>query len=279
MSAGTIIADMDLPRARLITGDNLELQSSCFTATLYHTERTNTCLHSVSRISCFRQPEWRRCHVEIDVLFVGQTGVGKSTLINMIRGVPDNTDGAAKVSNDARPCTTQTTSYSTSLETGFPCRIWDTRGLDEAADTHDRGWMTKIVDRIRQLAFQQARELKETLRDRTRLAIPILMWCIDATKIDVPIHWQQFRRVYVEYCERKAIPVVVITRMAPNATGWEDRCSNQLQRLDLGEGSNTVDVPLLRVRKYKDRSSTEYTEDSQALKDLISRLTSSRNVN
>lgn len=131
--------------------------------------------------------------------------------------------------------------------------------------------MTKIVDRIRQLASQQARELKETLRDRTRLAMPILMWCIDAAKIDVPIHWQQFRRVYMEYCERRAIPVIVITQMPPNATGWENRCNNQLRDLGLGEGY-TVDVPLLRVRKYRNTSSPEYSEDSKALRDLISRL-------
>lgn len=186
----------------------------------------------------------------------------------MIMGI----DGTAEVSNDARPCTIHTTSYSSSLETGLRCLLWDTRGLDEATDTHG-GWMSKIVDRIRLMASQQARELKETLRDRTRLAIPILMWCIDATKIDVSLHWQHFRKVYVEYCERKAIPVIVITRMPLNATGWEMRCNNQLQKLDLGEGSNAVDVTLLRVRKYRNASSLEYKEDSQALKDLISKLT------
>ncbi|KAG6374511.1 hypothetical protein JVT61DRAFT_4555 [Boletus reticuloceps] len=33
---------------------------------------------------------------EIDVIFVGQTGVGKSSLINMIRGIPDHSAAAAK---------------------------------------------------------------------------------------------------------------------------------------------------------------------------------------
>ena len=183
----------------------------------------------------------------------------------MIRGVLDHSAAAAKVSNDAHPSTGHTTSYRLLLDTGIGCQLWDTRGLDEVAGTQT--FMAKIVDRIRQLANQQARELKEIFRNRTRLAIPILVWCIDAAKIDIEDHWQQFHRVYVEYCERKAIPVVVITRGRPKETEWELRCREQLIQLDLG-----VDVPILMVRKYRSPSSLEYTEDSRALRDLISKL-------
>ena len=204
---------------------------------------------------------------EIDVIIVGQTGVGKSSLINMIIGVPDGSAEAAKVSNGVRPCTTQTTVYSTSLETGLRCRLWDTRGLDESVGTNYVWPMAKMMDRIRQLASQQVRELKETLRDRTGVTIPILVWCIDATRIDVPVHWQQFHKVYVEYCERKAIPVVVITRGPPRATDWETKCTDQLRSLDLG-----VDVPFRVVRMHRGPSSQEYVEDSKALRDLIAEL-------
>ena len=157
------------------------------------------------------------------------------------------------------------------------CQLWDTRGFDEVVDNPGRQFMAKIVDRIRQLASQQERELKETLRNRTRTAKPILMWCIDATGIDVPFQWQQFRKVYVEYCDRKAIPVVVVTRMALNMTGWELRCRNQLQLLGLGTGSDNTDVLLLGVRKHRNPSSAGYAEDSEALRDLISRLSMIQN--
>ena len=100
---------------------------------------------------------------EIDVILVGESGVGKSSLINMVIGVPDGSRGAARVSNDVKPCTMHTTSYSTSLEAGLRCRLWDTRGIIEVAGTNDRGLGT----RIRQLASQQARELKPTFRGLT----------------------------------------------------------------------------------------------------------------
>jgi len=183
----------------------------------------------------------------------------------MIIGAPDGSKEAAEVSNDAHPCTQHTSSYSISLEPDLQCQLWDTRGLDEAAGTNDRQrFMAKIVDKIRQLASQQARELRETLRDRTKVATPILMWCIDATKIDVQVHWQQFQKVYVEYCDKKAIPVVVITRGPLKATEWETKCTGQLRSLNLG-----VDVPFIMVRKYRGSSFPEYSEDSKALKDLI----------
>lgn len=187
----------------------------------------------------------------------------------MILGVPDTSNAGAKVSNNAHPCTTQTTSYSMSLGTGVGCQLWDTRGLDEAAGAQTL--MAKIVDKIRQLANQQARELKETLRNRARVAIPILVWCIDAAKVEVDVHWQQFQKVYVEYCERKAIPVVVITRGPPKAPDWDVKCAGRLRQLDLG-----VDVPIRMVRRYRSPSSVECSEDSEALKTLISELSMKR---
>ena len=202
---------------------------------------------------------------DIDVIFVGMTGVGKSSLINMIMGVSDGSKAAAKVSHEPHPCTTQTTSHAYLLETGIRCQLWDTRGFDETVDT--RASMTKILDKIRQLASQRARESKDALRNRTRVAIPILVWCMDVSKIDVTAHWQQFHRVYVEYCDRKVIPVLVITRGLPRQNGWELRCREQLEQLDLG-----VDVPMVMVRRHRNSSSLQYTEDAQALRDLISQL-------
>lgn len=67
--------------------------------------------------------------------------------------------------------------------------------------------------------------------------------------------------------------MIVITQMTPGfATEWEERCKEQLGELYLGIGLDDTKDLLLAVRKFRDTSSPEYTEDSLALKDLIFRL-------
>lgn len=230
----------------------------------------------------------RGCNVNI--LLAGQTGVGRSTLINMITGATDGSTQAARVSNDVRPCPVETTVHTAPLQvdgTTLQCSLWDTRGLDEAVDHPNL--MDTATNWLRQQGFglfskrQSERDLRVICRKRVNdlnegeqsrsASIVVLMWCIHASKIDVPIHWQHFRKVYVEYCHRKVKPVVVITQMAPGfATEWEKRCKDQLEDLDLGIGLGDTKDLLLMVRKFRDTSSSEYLEDSLALKDLIFRL-------
>jgi len=205
---------------------------------------------------------------EVDIFFVGQTGVGKSSLINMIMGVQDTDKKAAQVSTDARPCTEQTTSYPVLLEPNLQCRLWDTRGLNEAVEKSDnRRLMAKVVDmleRIFQSKDQQEHELQETLRNHIDKQIkPILIWCVDAGKIGIPVPWVDFRRVYVGYCREKVIPVIVVTRMHPKTTQWEEKCRGQL---------GDMNIRLIRVRDYGKQPSTGYEEDSKALKALVSEV-------
>ncbi|KAG9312047.1 hypothetical protein JVU11DRAFT_7326 [Chiua virens] len=179
---------------------------------------------------------------EIDVLVVGQTGVGKSTIINMIRRVADTSEAAAKVSGSAFPCTKQTTAYPMELEPGLICQLWDTRGLDGTVESRDRGFMAKIVNQLRQMEKQQERELRETIRHRTRVATPILMWCIDATKPRSPVPLATVSKGIRGVLRSKGDTG---DRDHPDdlkRTEWEQVCRSQLQQLDLG-----LDVPLLRT--------------------------------
>ncbi|KAF9223729.1 hypothetical protein BS17DRAFT_115294 [Gyrodon lividus] len=215
-----------------------------------------------------------RC--DVDVVLAGQTGVGKSSLVNMIMGVGD--EHGAQVSNDVRPCTEKTTPYITKLEgSSLQCQLWDTRGLDEASD--DPSIMAMALSWFRGIP-QCERELKDFCKERTKYdrgqTMPLFIWCIHASKITVPVHWQQFRKAYVDYCGRKVKPVVVITQMAPKfETDWREKCEEQLRQLDLKIVPGNPSDLLVRVRKHHGISSIEYREDSQAVRDTISLLSGS----
>ncbi|KIJ58036.1 hypothetical protein HYDPIDRAFT_34563 [Hydnomerulius pinastri MD-312] len=220
---------------------------------------------------------------DVDVLLVGQTGVGKSTLINMICGFEEGSEGSAKVTNDVRPCTEVATSYITPLSRegkNLRYRLWDTRGLNEASD--DPSIMTKAINFFCALfgvVSACERDLRAVCDEHTgrdgEKAAPLLIWCIHISKVGVPVHWEQFRKVYVDYCREKVRPVVVVTNVTPGRPsaksqsqtelGWEERCRKQLQQLGIGFGN----VPLQGVRKYRDTSTPEYKADCQAVRDFI----------
>ncbi|KAG6374364.1 hypothetical protein JVT61DRAFT_4398 [Boletus reticuloceps] len=232
----------------------------------------------------------------INILLAGQTGVGRSTLINMITGAANGSTRAARVSNDVRPCPIETTMHTAPLQVDgetLECSLWDTRGLDEAVDHPNV--MDTAATWLRQQGFglfskrQPERDLRDICRKRVNSSddeeqsrsgpIVVLMWCIHASKIDVPIHWQHFRKVYIEYCNRRVKPVIVITQMTPGfATEWEERCKEQLGALDLGIGLGNINDLLLTVRRFRDTSSPEYMEDSLALKRLIFRLSANATI-
>lgn len=207
----------------------------------------------------------------------------------MITAAPAGSTQAARVSNDVRPCPIETTMHIAPLQvdgTTLQCSLWDTRGLDEAVDHPNL--MDTAANWLRQQGFglfrrQSERDLRSVCRKRVHDLndgeqsrsgpIVVLMWCIHASKIDVPIHWQHFRKVYAEYCGKRVKPVIVITQMTPSfAAEWKERCEEQLRGLELGIGLDDTKDLLLMVRKYRDTSSRECKEDSLALRHLIFRL-------
>ncbi|KIJ66925.1 hypothetical protein HYDPIDRAFT_26342 [Hydnomerulius pinastri MD-312] len=217
---------------------------------------------------------------DVDVLLVGQTGVGKSTLINMICGFEEGAEGSAKVTNDVRPCTEVATPYITQLSREgkkLRYRLWDTRGLNEASD--DPSIMTKAINFFCALfgvVSACERDLRAVCDEHTgrdgEKAAPLLVWCIHISKVGVPVHWEQFRKVYAEYCKKRVKPVVVVTNVplpakaqSQTGLGWEDRCRKQLQQLGIDLGN----VPLQGVKKYGNTSAPEYKADCQAVRDFI----------
>ena len=207
---------------------------------------------------------------KINVVLVGQTGVGKSTAINMIMGIPDHSRAAALVGRSARVVTKYNACYSCVLTSGLRCELWDTRGLDAATDedvnvTADDHLIARIAEQIPCLPSGS-----------------IFIWCIQATKIDFPCSWQQFHKIYEEYCSvgRGPVPMIVVTQIASSESEWEPKCRDQIRQLGPRVGRYDIDdVLLLRIRRHRGASSTQYIEDSRALRDHISRLACDLTVN
>ena len=149
--------------------------------------------------------------ITIKVALFGQIGVGKSALINMIMGIPDHSQAAARVGHGAHPVTLHNTRCSCVLAGDLRCELWDTRGLDTATDDH----LTAMIP------WSNSRS--------------IFVWCVRASRIDFPSSWQQFCTMYEKYCirRRQVIPVIVITQMTSSETGWELKCREQMRQLCL----------------------------------------------
>ena len=172
-------------------------------------------------------------------------------------GIPNHSQAAARVGRGARGGTLHNACYSCVLVTDQKYELWDTRGLGPAIDDP---LMSDIASQI------------------SSVQPPILVWCIHAAKIDLPIYWRQLRKAHEE-CYRMGhqslTPIIVITQMAPYMAEWEATCKNQLRQLNLlGPGGTNISdsILLLRVRSHRGPSSPEYIEDSKALRYHISQF-------
>ena len=190
------------------------------------------------------------------MLFVGRKGAGKSSLINLILGVPDDLPGAAQVTNGG---TSQIASYATLLGS-LPVQVWDTPGLDKELDG-DRV-RDKINDWLHLVSSSHCEHDLET--DRPHLNVPIIqvVWCMHVGEITDPVAWQQFRAIYEE-CHRPGVTSMVLVNKVPmeSASDWEVQCKTQLQRSGLSADSSL----LKSVRTHRGVSSPEYEDDFETL--------------
>lgn len=182
----------------------------------------------------------------------------------MVLGVPDDTPGAAQVTNGFGGSTLRTTSYATLLES-LPIQIWDTPGFDKALDTlHVRakinGWLLQVLS-------SHCKENSETTSYPNELAPTEVVWCMDAADINDPTAWQQFWAIHEECHRRRGVVSKIVINQVPtqSPSDWEVQCENQLQALGLSAGS----VLLKSVRSHQGVTSSEYKDDSVALGQLI----------
>ena len=137
-----------------------------------------------------------------NIIIFGETGVGKSSLINMIIGAE-----VATTSSEAVGCTFESTPYDTEID-GGKYRLWDTIGLNEG----DRGTHSM------ELAYINLHKLVQNLKDQ---GIGLLVYCIRGLRIRdiIKINYDLFYRII---CNEKVPIALVVTGLEneEDMDGW-----------------------------------------------------------
>ncbi|KAF8310053.1 P-loop containing nucleoside triphosphate hydrolase protein, partial [Amanita rubescens] len=143
-----------------------------------------------------------------NVIIFGETGVGKSSLINMIAGTP-----SAAISSSAIGCTFESIPYVVELN-GLQYRLWDTAGLNEGENGN--------------LSADRAIEsLQELVRNLQYGGISLLVYCIRGSRLRdiVKIDYGLF---YTIICGAQ-VPVVVVITGLENEDDMEDWWKDNVQ--------------------------------------------------
>ncbi|KAI6030463.1 P-loop containing nucleoside triphosphate hydrolase protein [Pisolithus orientalis] len=131
---------------------------------------------------------------EVNVILFGQTGVGKSSVVNLIAGRP-----VAEVSPDAEGCTMSSTEYRFVVG-AHDFRIWDTVGLEEPAVGMNTyfGAILKALQLIRGVAAAGG--------------INLLLFCMPGRRVTKTVQ-SNYRLFYEMLCESKVPIGLVITNL------------------------------------------------------------------
>ena len=136
-----------------------------------------------------------------NVIIFGETGVGKSSLINMIAGT-----ACAAVSSAAVGCTFESVPYDVELS-ARQYRLWDTVGLNEG----EHG--STSADR----AIESLQELVSNLQYE---GVSLLVYCIRGSRLRdiVKINYDLFSKMICA----PAVPIVVVITGLENEDNMED---------------------------------------------------------
>jgi hypothetical protein len=136
-----------------------------------------------------------------NVIIFGETGVGKSSLINMIAG-----SASAAVSSGAIGCTFDSVAYDVELS-GRKYRLWDTAGLNEGEHGNISG------DR----AIENLQKLVQNLQHG---GVSLLVYCIRGSRLRdiVKINYDLFYKIV---CGAK-VPIVIVVTGLENENNMED---------------------------------------------------------
>ncbi|KAG2357651.1 P-loop containing nucleoside triphosphate hydrolase protein [Suillus spraguei] len=160
----------------------------------------HTSNQSVAGPNCRGVSDASRCTNTCNVVIVGDTGAGKSSLVNLITGTQ-----TAPTSPDAKGCTTDTIVYEHDIVTQdkiLKVQLFDTAGLDEGSQgTVPNAQARKALNSL----FQTLMKKK---------AIHILVYCVQGTK-DVRTLQRNYKLLHPKV--KGKVPIVLVV------TGLETR--------------------------------------------------------
>ncbi|KIJ11353.1 hypothetical protein PAXINDRAFT_137917 [Paxillus involutus ATCC 200175] len=152
-----------------------------------------------------------------NVIFIGESGVGKSSIINLIADAD-----LARTSSDVRPCTAEVTDYDVSIR-GSTYRLWDTPALNETS-------------RFRFSVSGPERDLKSFLRESYFDGeIDLLVLCVRGSRSH-----RSMESAYKTFCKttrQVAAPVVIavtgLEQLQPAMDTWWVQNGRKLEELGL----------------------------------------------
>lgn len=193
-----------------------------------------------------------------NVVFFGETGVGKSSVINMLREGTAHSGSEILVSSGAVGCTFESKAYRTELN-GKQYMLWDTAGLNEGA----RGTVTH-QDSVDNLA-----SLLRNLGGR----IHLLVYCIRGKRFRQVIK-DNYELFYKQFCGSRVPIVVVVTGLEneePDMESWWKDNEGDFEKYGL-RFQDQACITATRGKVTKDGEymfEHEYTESREKVRRLI----------
>ncbi|KZP22234.1 hypothetical protein FIBSPDRAFT_931234 [Athelia psychrophila] len=143
-------------------------------------------------------------NVAFNIIVCGQTGAGKSSLVNMLAGGPNE---IARTSNDTIGCTLKSEPYPVTTPTGRKLTLWDTAGLEDGPT--GRVSALEAMQNIRVLTLQLA----------ASTGLSLIIYVVRGKNIDrLMKHYLLFKAS----CDDKVPFVLVVTGLDQESdrAGW-----------------------------------------------------------
>lgn len=188
---------------------------------------------------------------DLNVVIIGQTGVGKSSLINMLCR-----NAKAPFSNDTVGCTMEEKDYYCKLGQGKSCQVHDTIGLEE-------GRWGFLPDR------QAQKRLKTYLKNKD---VHLLVYCISGIRGRLTkSHGRNYKKFKSAVGDN--VPVVVVVTGLENLGGpledWWSRSEKELQNVGIPKTARHACITALPRETLESSKKVLYDKSCEDVKTLI----------